>query len=398
MFVPMKSKPRHARTRIRRAGQSFLLACCLGLAGSTAAWAADANTATVPRFQPGQLLTVKPSIRNPLPDAAENYLISYISTSFQGGNTVVYGQVSLPKSAPPPGGYPVISWGNGVTGVASQCAPSVVSSYANAYLNEWIKRGYAVLRTDYEGWTAYGPPPELNGKANATAISDIVTAAHSLTDKLSKDWVAVGHSLGGGAALFTASLDQRYKLKGAIALAPVGPGVLKFVEGVKNGEPVGHFTQQFISLTVLGGKIADPSIDLDRLVKAEMRPQVDAIWNAACVGDPSLMKFPHLKPGGYLNAGADFDKLATFLRAQDPSTVDMRAPVFIAQGLKDETTVKPDTTEQVVANLCKKGASVFYKSYAEANHRAVIDASTGDAFEFAQAVFAGQAPKSSCGR
>lgn len=358
--------------------------------------AEDAKTDVVSGVHIGQLVTVRESVRNKLPDAGENYLVSYVAPTPTGGTTIVYGQISLPASPPPEGGYPVISWGNGTTGNAPQCAPSLISSYAVDYLNEWVKRGYAVVRTDYVGWGADGPRLELNGKSNADSMAHLVAAAHEVSDQLSDDWIAIGHSLGGGAALWAASQQYNYNLKGAIALAPVGPGVLAFIEGLKQGVPIGHFTQQFVSVTFLGAQATDPTIDLNRLVADEMKPQVDAMRDSACLGDPVFMSFPHLQPGQYLNPGEDYDKLVDFLMAQDPSSLKLAVPVLIAQGTKDQTTVTPETTEKMVSSLCASGATVDYQVYEGADHRDVIAQSSVDAFRFAETVLSGEAPESTC--
>ncbi|MDZ7911993.1 MAG: alpha/beta hydrolase [Rhodococcus sp. (in: high G+C Gram-positive bacteria)] len=342
----------------------------------------------------GQLLTSE--MQDGLPDASQNLRISYISTSHDGHDAVVYGRVALPSIPPPPGGYPVISWGEGSTGVAPQCAPSLIddASY-DAYLNEWLKRGYAVLRTDYEGWGAAGPRPLLNQKSNSNGIVDIVTAAHSISSELSNDWIAIGHSEGGGAALWTAGLNDqvggKYPLKGAIAIAPTGPGVLKFTNGVKNGEPISQLVQMLLAWTVAGAQATDPTIEVQQVVTDPMMLQVDAA-KASC----ETSELPQLEAGQYFLSGEGYDKVVNFLRDQDPSSLAMKVPVSIIQGDRDETTVTPDTTEQMIQSLCGSNASIQYKLYPGENHGTVIDASQNDAFSFAMAAFADTAPENSC--
>ena len=48
----------------------------------------------------------------------------YRSTSAKGEPVAVSGVVSVPEGEPPVGGWPVISWGRGTTGMADDCAPS----------------------------------------------------------------------------------------------------------------------------------------------------------------------------------------------------------------------------------------------------------------------------------
>ena len=73
-------------------------------------------------------------------------------------------------------------------------------------LNLWVKRGWAVVKTDYEGLGTPGPHPYLAGASAARGTIDIVTAARHLHPGIGRRWAVMGHYQGGHAALFTASL------------------------------------------------------------------------------------------------------------------------------------------------------------------------------------------------
>ena len=60
----------------------------------------------------------------PLADAKYTKLVLYSSRTPQGAKTAVSGSVSVPKGKVPKGGWPVITWAHGTTGVADACAPS----------------------------------------------------------------------------------------------------------------------------------------------------------------------------------------------------------------------------------------------------------------------------------
>ena len=348
---------------------------------------------------PGQLLLASPDKLHGLPDAGRNWVMSYASTTFDGANAVVVGQVALPRTPAPAGGYPVIAWANGSTGLAPQCAPSlVVNRERDAYLNAWVQQGYAVVRTDYAGWGAFGPVPDLHSRSNAENLADAVAAAHALDGvKLRPDWIAVGHSKGGGAVLWAAGLPDRsagrYPLRAAIAIAPTGPGVLRFMDSVMRGEAVAVPALPFVSLTVMSAKAMKPDLDVQGLTSPALRPHLEAMGSACLSG---LFAMPPLPPGPYLKPGAAYDAMARLLAAQDASSLTMRVPVSVIQGEKDETTVTPDTTAAMVRSLCARGATVQLKQYAGQTHRSVIGASQSDTFGFARTVLDAGRPASDC--
>lgn len=349
------------------------------------------------KLQPGQLVTVQRQTRSILSEAADNWAVSFVSTAHTGESTVVQGLVAIPRTPQPTSGYPVISWGAGTSGYAPQCAPSLTTPPARLeFFNDLLKQGYAVLRADYEGWGAQAGRPILHGRSNAYAIADLVVAAHALPVKLSNDWAAAGHSEGGGAVLWAASMKDRttnYPLKGALALAPTGPGVLTFMTNIADGAPASVGAQPFISVTALAGQLVDPSIVLSRLVPQAMNPQIEVARSTCLSG---MYRMPLLQPGQYLNKGADFDKLSRFLQQQDPSQLTMQVPVAIMQGEKDETTVTPPTTKLMIRALCSKGARVHYKEYADETHGSVVQASVKESLRFLDAVFKGEPTANDC--
>ena len=361
---------------------------------STATWA-DAGSA-----RPGTLLrSWKGKGGHPLPDAAENYFVNYVSTSVNGKTTTVSGQVAIPASPVPAGGYPVIGWAPGTTGMGSRCAPSNFPSHI-ASLNEWVKRGYAVLRTDYEGWGDNARRPLLNQRSNADAAVNLVVAARSVSDKLGRAWMVMGHSEGGGAALWAAAMGPEAAkgcaLKGAIALAPVGPGVLKLISDLASGTDtraafpliVPEVAAYLAAATVLGAQASDPAIDIDKLVTADFRPFVEAS-RTPCISDP-LPKLSLPKAGHYLKSGPSYTRLETFLREQDASSQTLKLPVFVGQAGSDNFTPTPTTTDEMVRALSSRGASIKLETYPGKNHGEVVAASLKDALAFAGDVFAGR--------
>ena len=59
-----------------------------------------------------------------LPDAGANQNVLYRSTSITSKAIAESGSVAIPKGKAPKGGWPVVTWAHGTTGIADQCAPS----------------------------------------------------------------------------------------------------------------------------------------------------------------------------------------------------------------------------------------------------------------------------------
>ena len=153
--------------------------------------------------------------------AKSNTVVLYTTATDRGKTAAVSGAVSVPKGKPPKEGWPVITFAHGTTGIADSCAPSRITAgspmagavtYIDPQIEEWVKAGYAVVRTDYRG---LGTPKEVHpyliGEPAGRSVVDIVNAARDLGLKIGKKYLIAGHSQGGHAALWAAGPDaQRF--------------------------------------------------------------------------------------------------------------------------------------------------------------------------------------------
>src|SRR5947199_542679 len=168
-----------------------------------------------------------------LTSAGRNWFVKYRSVGVDGRAITVSGTVSLPKGKAPKSGWPVISYDHGTTGIADQCAPSrdasgnpahLYNSYVYPLLNRWLKAGFVVVRTDYQGLGTAGAHQYLVGVAEGRSTLDIVRAARKLDKRVSNRFAIAGHSQGGHAALWAAKLAPSWtpdlKLRGTVAFAP----------------------------------------------------------------------------------------------------------------------------------------------------------------------------------
>src|SRR5438552_3898226 len=115
-----------------------------------------------------------------LAGASRNYLVLYRSSGIAGTAVADSGSLAIPRGTPPKGGWPVITWAHGTTGLADKCAYSIGGPVAKdrdwAYLGTWLRQGYAIVATDYVGLGTPGNHPYLNGIVEAHSVVDAVKA------------------------------------------------------------------------------------------------------------------------------------------------------------------------------------------------------------------------------
>lgn len=178
---------------------------------------------------------------------AEAWKIAYISSDVNNKRTVATGIVVAPRG----GGKdrPIIAWAHGTTGTAQNNGPSQVENPAaplneyfliggNSYtdyglpaVEEFIRRGYVVVATDYQGLGGGGRHQYAVAVTNGRDVINSVRAVSSEgLGGAGKVSVAYGWSQGGGAVLGMAS-DRDYiaqkgtaaddiAFKGFVGLAP----------------------------------------------------------------------------------------------------------------------------------------------------------------------------------
>ena len=326
-----------------------------------------------------------------VPGAAKTKVVLYRSQGVDGKADAVSGVVSIPKGKAPKKGWPVVTYAHGTTGIADSCAPSrdaagtPVHPY-NAYifplLSRWLKAGYAVVRTDYEGLGTAGVHPYLVGSSEGRSTLDIVRAARELDPRLSKTTIISGHSQGGHAALFAAALAPKWtpdlKVRGTVAFAPAShlddqiplTTVLTAPGGGLSGE---------IALIGRGILTASPAFDLATVLS----DQANALFPQTltqCLPELSVpTSFGGLSPKAIFKDGADFAPLAKLLDVQDPSHLKITTPLRIDQGSADATVI-PLFTDQLATELTKNGnKNITYTKYSGVDHGAIVTAAASDA-------------------
>ena len=349
-------------------------------------------------LSPGTLVTSHDLTESAaLPSAAKNQRVTYISQSASGEAILVSGVVAIPKTPAPVGGWPVVSWAHGTTGVADACAPSADTpngpvhdylSVVDQTLDRWVENGYVVVQTDYEGLGTPGGHPYMNGTSEANAVTDIVRAARQIDEHVGKDWFAMGHSQGGQAVVFTSAIGKdrapELNLKGAVSIAP-GNGTAQIPELVASGNQSMAGGVPFVPIILLGVQAVDPSVVPEQVLSDQAQPLLEAA-RTGCLA--AVRAVPPVPVDQIFREGADLTALTANLNEQELTTVAPKVPTLFAQGTAD-VLVSVASTTGAVEDFCAKGSAVEFKTYEGADHRGAIAASYEDAKDFTSRILAG---------
>ncbi|KAL8680245.1 MAG: hypothetical protein Q9186_003541 [Xanthomendoza sp. 1 TL-2023] len=128
--------------------------------------------------------------------------------------------------------YPVVAWAHGTSGLFAENAPSNHRSLWQHFLAPYqlVSAGYVVVMPDYAG---IGLSKTGTGKkivhqylacpAHANDVVYAVQAAQRVFEELSKEWVVIGHSQGGGAAWAVAQRQASTPVDGYLGAVAVSP-------------------------------------------------------------------------------------------------------------------------------------------------------------------------------
>ncbi|MBP1161295.1 pimeloyl-ACP methyl ester carboxylesterase [Rhodococcus sp. PvR044] len=332
-----------------------------------------------------------------LPGTATASLLTYWSQGPQDKPMLSTGAVYLPEGTPPEGGWPVISYAHGTTGVADQCAPSVnpPSERAVTHLGHWLAQGYAVVATDYLGLGTPGVHPYLDGRSAAHSVIDMVRAARAVTPELSKKWVATGQSQGGHATLFTANIATRYApeldYRGAVSTsAPSNIEMLLPLGGPAFPKLPLKGTTVYIANVLDGLRAARPDVDIDSYLSPLGRSILADVETSICYGD-ARTKYADVGIGQLLSRSVDTPEFIDAVRSiLTVPTSGYDRPLLIAQGQQDMDVPIP-LTLKLVADLTANGVEFAFRTY-PTDHGGTVAASVPDSTPFIAKLFAGEKP------
>jgi len=332
---------------------------------------------------------------------AQAWRIAYISSDAQERKTLSTALVVAPVGPAPKEGRAMIAWAHGTTGTAQSCGPSQMldpakslnqyflvggdswTDYGLPSVETFIKEGYVVVGTDYQGLGSGGRHQYSVAVTNGRDVINSVRAAGSMKETgAGRKAVVYGWSQGGGATLGAASLTDyiarkgtaldEVELLGFVAMAPDDVAAVapkeKLTEATAErmlGQLVSTFSDNVFNFThfamfAWGTQAAFPNLQLTDVFTDDGAKAVDEIMSKKCMhATADTMSYTF---------GADYKALVrpvsknalawagAFIRG---SVVPVKpaAPVVIYWGTKD-TVVPPAMGQAYREQMCQLGGNV----------------------------------------
>jgi pimeloyl-ACP methyl ester carboxylesterase len=331
-----------------------------------------------------------------LPAGVRAVRILYHSRSASGKDVAASGVVLLPPGSPPKGGWPVIAWAHGTSGVAQMCAPSLMKDvyYGDEGLFPMVKGGFAVVATDYAGLGTRGPHQYIDRRAQANDVIYSVEAAHEAVPDLSKGWVVDGHSQGGGAAWGVAEDEANLKdpnYLGAVSVAgTVNPHWFMLFNSMNQDE---SFYTVYAAYAV---KARFPQFKVAEMLTPKALAHYKALttegcwyYGAAVAKSGALGKV--VKPGWTKNKWVH-----KFMVENETMKRPVAGPLFVLAGGADHS-VPPESIRVAAEAACKKGYTIDFRVYPGLDHDPLMEKSTPDQLNWIRDRFAGKPPPDNCG-
>ncbi len=347
------------------------------------------------KSKPGDLLAHESFSGYALPTGVTAVRIIYHSRDADGQDVGTSAVVLIPGGPTPKDGWPIIAWAHGTSGVAQQCAPSLMKDlyYGDEGLFAFLSAGFAVVATDYHGLGTPGPHQYVDKIAQAYDVIYSVPAARAAVPTLGHRWVVDGHSQGGLAAWGVAELEsERHEpdYLGAVSVA----GALHIhdlLTHLANTPGVGFY----LAFMAYGIHARFPEFQpTEMLTAAALRRYADSTTKGCWYHGYAVYR--DLPSTSILRPDWDNNKwVQRYFGENALGEKPVGGPLFVIAGEAD-TTVPIDGVRTLVHSACSAGNSVTFRSYPGLDHDPTMVTSVPDQLAWIKDRFAGKPAGRSC--
>lgn len=370
--------------------------------------------------RPGDLLKLQPVDPATLnvKSGTTVYRLQYTSLDLDGKTPVpATGFIAFPY-APLAGGrgsgdknkYRSVAFAHGTVGIYRGCAPSAGPALFD--YDSWkmlVDSGYAVIATDYAGlgnnhtqhkYCSF--PVHVND-----VYFSMVAARKAFGHVLTREWMSIGHSQGGGAVWKLSESqyvkkDTKYPYIGTVALAPA-THIIDMFSSIVGTSPD---TSNNRSLSIFGYtpflalayQRFRPSYNLT-ILGPQLRQRMAIAEKAQTCAAAFMGLTQDLAPRDLISMEALRRETPQFLEWQrqvSPASGDRSlAPVLVVQGLND-TSVLTAATRNACEQACKSRSEIHLSVYPGLEHSPLLPGSAPEWLGWMDARFAGKKTTGRC--
>jgi pimeloyl-ACP methyl ester carboxylesterase len=340
----------------------------------------------LPAGKPGDLIRSESFDDYDLPLSVNVVRILYHSRSASGRDVAASGVVLFPaEKKPPSGGWPVIAWAHGISGVARSCAPSLRRNLGHGpFLSMYVNLGYAVVATDYTGLGTNFRNAFLDAPSNAMDVIASIAAARQALPEIGSRWIVMGAAEGGLAAIAAAQKENEIRdsgYLGAIVVSDIASAKDMFADSSQRSS-IKLASWAYGTKTVYAE--FQPSDVLTATGMTLYHTIEQTCSDLGLVSEPSVTE--SVKPS--------WDQNKLLLQYLDRSTPTVRqtyGPVLMI------SSDHARSTSDAISRMCRLGDQVQWLRYADLDPGRVIGDSVRDQIAWIEARFAGRRPAGTCG-
>jgi dienelactone hydrolase len=338
--------------------------------------------------------------------AVKSWRLLYTSSKIDGSADAVSGTVIVPTAAWTGGGVrPVIAYAVGTQGLGQQCSPSKQlesgAEYEIANIVAALKRGYAVVITDNDGYVNGQKPTYIVGGNAARALLDAVRAAVLVPNigiSVGGSKIGIwGYSQGGQTAAAAGEIEGTYAPELRVVGVAAGgvPADLRstaaYLDG-GNGE-------SFLLSSIYGLSQQYPAaIPLATLANANGQAAI-ANASSVCVFQ-ALFQYMNHSLSEYTVGNQTLSQflaqpaIGAAVDAQTLGTKKIPVPLYLYHGKADEF-IPLQPSIDLKNKYCNKGTNVTYDAY-PSEHIATQFQAAPQALDFIAARIAGNIVFGTC--
>jgi len=342
-----------------------------------------------PAGKPGALVRSEEIEQYDIPYSVSAVRILYHSRSASGEDVAASGVVLFPfDKKPPAGGWPVIAWAHGSTGVARRCAPSLMRNLGHGpFLAMYVNLGYAMVATDYTGLGTSFRNAFLDGPSNATDVIASIPAARAAVPQLGARWIVMGKAEGGLTVVAVA--EKENEVRDSDYLGGVAISDIASAKEIYEPATAGSSSLMLTSLAY-GIKTVYPQFQVsDMLTEKALAFYREIGETCAQATSPQLPSMATVKPGWESNGF-----VRQYFDRNDPGQTHAYGPILVISGHADPSRIA--AASQAIGRMCKQGDRVQWERYPDLDPGSVIGESVRDQIGWIEGRFGGRPAPTNC--